>query len=371
MRPFDDAVRSPDYAVRHDDAPWLHDGDLGGRSLLKETDLTQGEFLYLVSLGDHLRAEKRRGWRGNRLAGRNIALIFAKTSTRTRSAFEVAAHDEGGHVTYLGPSESQLGHKESMKDTARVLGRMFDGIEYRGSAQATVDTLGAYAGVPVWNGLTDDWHPTQMLADILTMHDHTAKPLTEVRYCYLGDGRNNTANSLLVTGALLGMDVRVCAPQKLQPADNVLDIAGDLAAHSGARTVVTDDIAQAVAGADFLYTDVWLSMGEPNAEWDDRIDMLLPYQVNAQMLAATGNPGVKFMHCLPALHNRETGIGQEIYSRRGLDALEVTEEVFESPASIVFDQAENRLHTIKALMVATVSDRGHEPGQPTSSASER
>lgn len=337
-----------------------HDIELRGRCLLKETDLTPAEFVHLVDLGELLRAQKRKGQRGDRLAGRNIALIFEKTSTRTRSAFEVAAHDEGGHVTYLGPAESQLGRKESMQDTARVLGRMFDGIEYRGSDQATVETLGAFAGVPVWNGLTDDWHPTQMLADVLTMRDHVTKPLAQISYCYLGDGRNNTANSLLVTGALLGMDVRICAPQSLQPAPGVLDIARDLAARSGARMVVTADITQAVAGTDYLHTDVWLSMGEPYEEWDDRIDLLIPYQVNAKMLAATGNPAVKFMHCLPALHNRETQIGQEIYSRRGLEALEVTDEVFESPASIVFDQAENRLHTIKALLVATVSGHGHE-----------
>ena len=328
--------------------------DLRGRSLLKETDLTAGEFLFLVDLGGRLRADKREGRRAGRLAGRNIALIFEKTSTRTRSAFEVAAHDEGGHVTYLGPGESQLGRKESVKDTARVLGRMFDGIEYRGAAQEAVETLGAFAGVPVWNGLTDDWHPTQMLADILTMRDHAAKPLAEVTYCYLGDGRNNTANSLLVTGSLLGMDVRICAPETLQPAPGVRRIAGGLAASSGARATVTADPAEGVAGADFLYTDVWLSMGEPPAEWDERIDKLLPYQVNANVMAATGNPAVKFMHCLPALHNTETEIGRQIYDKRGLEALEVTEEVFESPASIVFDQAENRLHTIKAVMVATI-----------------
>jgi ornithine carbamoyltransferase len=334
----------------------MTDINLHGRCLLKETDLTRAEFLYLVHLGCHLRSEKRRGWRGNSLAGRNIALIFEKTSTRTRSAFEVAAHDEGAHVTYLGPQESQLGQKESMKDTARVLGRMFDGIEYRGSAQAAVETLGAFAGVPVWNGLTDDWHPTQMLADIMTMQDHVGKPVATISYCYVGDGRNNTANSLLVTGALLGMDVRICAPEKLQPAGRVRGIARDLAAGSGARIVVTDDVSAAVAGADYLYTDVWLSMGEPKDEWDDRIDLLLPYQVNAKMLAATGNPAVKFMHCLPALHNRDTAIGREVCTPRGLDALEVTDEVFESPASVVFDQAENRLHTIKALMIATIGD---------------
>jgi len=319
--------------------------NLRGRSLLKETDLTAGEFIYLIDLGGQLRMEKHMGQRFSRLAGRNIALIFEKTSTRTRSAFEVAAHDEGAHVTYLGPDDSQLGRKESMKDTARVLGRMFDGIEYRGSAQQTVETLGAYAGVPVWNGLTDDWHPTQMLADIFTMRDHTRKPLAEVSYCYLGDGRNNTANSLLVTGALLGMDVRICAPGPLLPSAAVRGIATELAAGSGARLTVTSDLPAAVAGADYLYTDVWLSMGEPAGEWDQRIDLLLPYQVNQDLMAATGNPAVKFMHCLPALHNRDTEIGQQLYDKRGLEALEVTEEVFESPASIVFDQAENRLHT--------------------------
>jgi ornithine carbamoyltransferase len=332
--------------------------DLRGRSLLKETDLTADEFRYLVDLGGRLRADKRAGRRARRLAGRSIALIFEKTSTRTRSAFEVAAHDEGGHVTYLGPGESQLGRKESMADTARVLGRMYDGIEYRGSAQEKVETLGGFAGVPVWNGLTDEWHPTQMLADILTMADHAAKPLIEVAYCYLGDARNNTANSLLVTGCLLGMDVRICGPAGLQPAPGVQATAGGLAAGSGARMLVTDDLASAVAGADFLYTDVWLSMGEPAQEWDERIDALLPYQVNAGVLAATGNPEVKFLHCLPALHNTETDIGQQIYDKRGLTALEVTDDVFESPASVVFDQAENRLHTIKALMVATIGDPG-------------
>jgi ornithine carbamoyltransferase len=329
--------------------------DLRGRSLLKEIDFSAEEFLYLVDLGGRLRADKRAGRRARRLAGRSIALIFEKTSTRTRAAFEVAMHDEGGDVTYIGPQDSQLGRKESMKDTARVLGRMFDGIEYRGDAQDKVETLAAFAGVPVWNGLTDEWHPTQMLADILTMRDHTAGPLTEVTCCYLGDGRNNTANSLLVTGCLLGMDVRICAPEPLQPGPGVRSIATGLAVSSGARMTVTADLAAAVAGADFLYTDVWLSMGEPAQEWDARIDALLPYQVNAAAMAATGNPAVKFMHCLPALHNTETEIGQRIYDQRGLAALEVTEEVFESPAAIVFDQAENRLHTIKAAIVATLA----------------
>jgi len=334
-----------------------HVMDLRGRSLLKETDLSRKEFLYLVGMGSRVREEKRLGFAPHRLAGRNIALIFEKTSTRTRSAFEVAAHDEGAHVTYLGPEESQLGHKESMKDTARVLGRMFDGIEYRGFAQQAVETLSAFSGVPVWNGLTDSWHPTQMLADILTMRDHAPGPLEDVSYCYLGDGRNNTASSLLVTGALLGLDVRICAPEALLPSAAVQGIAADLAAASGARMTVTSQLTEAVRGAGFLYTDVWLSMGEPPTEWDERIDQLLPYQVNAGVMAATGNPAVKFMHCLPALHNRDTQIGQQIYDKRGLDAVEVTEEVFESPASIVFDQAENRLHTIKALMVATMPQR--------------
>jgi ornithine carbamoyltransferase len=331
--------------------------DLYGRSLLKETDLNAAEFLFLVDSARRLRADKRRGVTGRRLAGRNIALVFEKTSTRTRSAFEVAAHDEGGHVTYLGPGESQLGHKESVKDTARVLGRMFDGIEYRGFTQASMEILGAFAGVPVWNGLSDTWHPTQMLADILTMTDHGGRPLAEMSFCYLGDGRNNTANSLLVTGAMLGLDARICAPAGLQPSAEMRDIAAGLAAASGARLLVTEDVHAGVAGADFVYTDVWLSLGEPEDQWDERIDRLLPYQVNAAVMKATGNPATKFLHCLPALHNRDTGIGQRIYARRGLDALEVTEEVFESPASVVFDQAENRMHTIKALMIATLGER--------------
>jgi ornithine carbamoyltransferase len=334
--------------------PKEHAMNLRGRSLLTVTDLTAAEFTFLIDLAEQLRKEKRDGQVGSRLSGRNIALIFEETSTRTRCAFETAAHDEGAHVTYLGPEESHLGHKESMKDTARVLGRMFDGLEYRGAAQEAVETLAAFAGVPVWNGLTDDWHPTQMLADVLTMRDHSAKPLSEVSFCYLGDGRNNTANSLLMTGALLGMDARICAPTALQPSADVQAAAKDLAAESDARLTITTGLAAAIKGVDFLYTDVWLSMAEPPGAWDRRIDLLLPYQVNADAIALTGNPMVKFLHCLPALHNRETHIGQEIYARRGLAALEVTEEVFESPASLVFDQAENRLHTIKALMIATI-----------------
>jgi ornithine carbamoyltransferase len=328
---------------------------LNGRSLLRVTDLSAAEFISLVELARELRAEKRLGFGGGqRLAGRNIALIFEKTSTRTRAAFEVAAHDEGAHVSYLGPGETQLGHKETVKDTARVLGRMYDGIEYRGFTQEAVETLAAYSGVPVWNGLTDTWHPTQMLADILTITDHCAKPLSEVSLCYLGDGRNNTANSLLVTGGLLGLDVRICSPTALRPSQDVQLAAGRLVHRSGARLTVTGDMRSAVAGVDFLYTDVWLSMGEPEQEWEARIDQLLAYQVNAAVLAATGNPDVKFLHCLPALHNRDTDAGQRLYRGRRLDALEVTDEVFESPASVVFDQAENRLHTVKALMIATL-----------------
>jgi ornithine carbamoyltransferase len=323
--------------------------------VLTGTDISAEEFSYLVTLARDLRAEKRLGFGGGRLDGRNIALIFEKASTRTRAAFEVAAHDEGAHVSYLGPGETQLGRKESVKDTARVLGRMFDAIEYRGFAQEAVETLAAHAGVPVWNGLTDTWHPTQMLADILTVTDHCAKPLTEVSLCYLGDGRNNTANSLLMTGGLLGMDLRVCAPAALQPAQSVQLAAGLLARGSGARLTVTSDVRAGVAGADFLYTDVWLSMGEPEDEWNARIDQLLAYQVNSAVLAATGNPDVKFLHCLPALHNRDTEIGRRLaYGGHHLDALEVTDKVFESPASVVFDQAENRMHTIKALMLATL-----------------
>jgi len=328
--------------------------NLRGRSLLKEVDFTREEFIYLIDLAEQLRDEKRSGTEVQRLTGRNIALIFEKTSTRTRSAFEVGAHDQGAHVTYLGPEETQLGHKESMKDTARVLGRMFDGIEYRGFAQEKIEILARYAGVPVWNGLTDQWHPTQMLADVLTMRDHSTRPFDEVAYCYLGDARNNTANSLLVTGALLGADVRLAAPEALLPSKEVREIAERLATTSGARLMVTADVHEAIRDVDFLYTDVWLSMGEPEKRWGERIEQLLPYQVNAELLKATGNPAVKFLHCLPALHNRETEIGEMIFEKWGLAALEVTDEVFESDASIVFDQAENRLHTIKAAMIATL-----------------
>ena len=328
---------------------------LRGRSLLKDVDLSKEEFLGVLALAAHLRHQKRAREEVRYLEGRNIALIFEKSSTRTRSAFEVGAHDQGAQVTYLGPNESHLGHKESVKDTARVLGRIFDGIEFRGSAQRDVEQLAAYAGVPVWNGLTDQWHPTQLLADVLTMTDHATKPLEEIALCYVGDARNNTANSTLVVGALLGLDVRIAAPASLQPSAEVRDIASNLADKSTARLTITDDLESAVAGADFLYTDVWLSMGEPVEEWGERIKLLLPYQVNARLLGLTNNPNVRFLHCLPALHNTDTEIGRELQSKFALDALEVTDEVFESPASIVFDQAENRLHTIKAIMVATLA----------------
>ena len=337
------------HAIDNDDHMHLH-----GRNLLKEVDLTKQEFLAIVDLADQLRAEKRMGTERQRLVGRNIALIFEKASTRTRSAFEVGAHDQGAHVTYLGPEGTHIGQGESMKDTARVLGRMFDGIEYRGFAQDSVEILGRFAGVPVWNGLTDQWHPTQMLADILTMRDHVDKPLDRVGYCYLGDASNNTASSLLVTGALLGMDVRIAAPEELWPSSDVQTIAWELAAQSGARVHIGADVLGGVEGADFVYTDVWVSMGQPASDWDTRIGQLLPYQVNADTMKATGNPDVKFMHCLPALHNTETELGRQIFDKSNLTALEVTDEVFESAASIVFDQAENRLHTIKAVMVASL-----------------
>ena len=325
-----------------------------GRSLLKEIDLSKAEFLTLIDVAALLREEKRSGAERQRMVGANIVLIFEKASTRTRAAFEVGAHDQGAHVTYLGPEGTHIGDSESMKDTARVLGRMFDGIEFRGFSQDSVEILAKFSGVPVWNGLTDQWHPTQMLADILTMRDHTEKALEDVAYCYLGDARNNTANSLLVTGALLGMDVRIAAPEALWPSADVQAIARDLAVDSGARIHIGADVDEGVAGADFLYTDVWVSMGQPASDWESRISQLLPFQVNADTMKASGNPAVKFMHCLPSLHNTETELGRTLKSKFGLEAVDVSDEVFESPASIVFDQAENRLHTIKAAMVASL-----------------
>jgi ornithine carbamoyltransferase len=329
--------------------------DLRGRHLLKETDLTAEEFCSLVSLAAELKAERRSGTETPRLAGRHVALIFEKSSTRTRCAFEVAASPQGAATTYLDPAGSHLGHKESTADTARVLGRMFDAIQYRGSAQRTVEELAAHAGVPVYNGLTDDWHPTQMLADVLTMTEHCRKPLGETAFAYLGDARNNMGNSYLVTGALLGMDVRIAAPRALWPAEEVRQEASRLAEHSGARVTLTEDVTEGVRGADFVATDVWVSLGEPSEVWDERIALLKPYAVTMDVLRATGNPDVRFLHCLPAFHDLGTAVGREIHERHGLDSLEVTDEVFSSPHSVVFDEAENRMHTIKALMVATLS----------------
>jgi len=330
--------------------------NLRNRSFLKELDFTPGELRFLLKLAADLKAAKYGGYEQPRLRGKNIALIFEKTSTRTRVAFEVAAYDQGAHVTYLGPSGTQIGHKESMRDTARVLGRVYDGIEYRGFGQAIVEELAAHAGVPVWNGLTDEWHPTQLLADVMTMAEHSDKPLGQVSYCYLGDARNNVANSLLVGGAKLAMDVRLCAPRSLWPADDLVATAQEIAAETGARITLSEDPAAAVAGVDFLYTDVWVSMGEDPAVWEERIRLLKPYQVNAALVERTGNPTVKFLHCLPAFHDRHTKVGEEMYQRFGLDGMEVTDDVFESERSIVWDQAENRVHTIKAIMVATLGD---------------
>jgi len=328
--------------------------NLRNRSFLKLLDYSPKEIQYLLDLAAELKKAKYAGTEQPRLKGKNIALIFEKTSTRTRCAFEVAAHDQGAHVTYLGPTGSQIGIKESMKDTARVLGRMYDGIEYRGFAQKTVEELAQYAGVPVWNGLTNEFHPTQILADFLTMREHVDKPLNQVSYAYLGDARFNMGNSLLVGGAKMGMDVRIVAPKALQPAPELVAECQKIAAETGARITITDNPESGVKGCDFLYTDVWVSMGEPDSVWKERIELLRPYQVNAALMAATGNPKCKFMHCLPAYHNRETKVGEDVFQKFGLNGVEVTEDVFESPASIVFDEAENRMHTIKAVMVATL-----------------
>ena len=328
--------------------------NLRNRHFLKLLDFTPQEIMFLLDLSADLKAAKYAGIETQRLKGKNIALIFEKASTRTRCAFEVAAYDQGAHVTYLGPSGSQIGNKESMKDTARVLGRMYDGIQYRGYGQKVVEELAKYAGVPVWNGLTDEFHPTQVLADFLTMKEHTDKPLKQVKYAYLGDARNNMANSLMVGGAKLGMDVRIVGPKSLQPDEELVKKCLEIAKETGATITITDDVKKGVAGCDFLYTDVWVSMGEPEDAWKKRIDLLKPFQVNSEAMKMTGNQACKFLHCLPAFHNRETTIGEDIYQKFGLDGMEVTEDVFESPASIVFDQAENRLHTIKAVMVATL-----------------
>ena len=329
--------------------------DLKGRSFLTLVDYTPAEIRYLLDLSVELKAAKRESREVPRLSGLNIALIFEKTSTRTRCAFEVAAYDQGAHVTYLGPTGSQIGHKESVADTARVLGRMYDGIEYRGFGQDRVETLALHAGVPVWNGLTDEFHPTQVIADVMTMVEHAGRPPEEISFCYLGDARNNVGNSLMVGAAKLGMDVRLCGPRSNWPEESLVDRCREWAADGGGSVSVTESVAEGVAGADFLYTDVWVSMGEPAEKWAERIKLLLPYQVNAEAMAATGNPEVKFLHCLPAFHNRDTKVGEQIFEEFGLDGMEVTEDVFESEASVAFDQAENRMHSIKAIMVATLA----------------
>ncbi len=326
------------------------------RNFIKLLDFTPEEIAYMLRLAADLKAAKYAGIEKQRLKGKNIALIFEKASTRTRSAFEVAAFDQGAHVSYIGPSGSHIGYKESMKDTARVLGRMYDAIEYRGFSQEDVDILAQYAGVPIWNGLTDEFHPTQILADFLTMQEHSHKPLSQIAYCFLGDSGNNMGNSLMTGGAKMGMDVRLAGPRDCWPHQEMIETAQAIAAETGAKITITEDAQAAVRGCDFLYTDVWVSMGQPAELWNQRIQQMLPYQVNHKLMEAAGNPQVKFMHCLPAFHNTDTQIGKDIYEKHGLEALEVTEEVFESAASIVFDEAENRLHSIKAVMVATLGD---------------
>jgi ornithine carbamoyltransferase len=330
--------------------------NLRNRSFLKELDFSPQELRFLLKLAAELKAAKYGGYERPQLTGKNIALIFEKTSTRTRTSFEVAAYDQGARVTYLEPTGSQIGHKESMKDTARVLGRTYDGIEYRGYRQETVETLARYSSVPVWNGLTNEFHPTQILADILTMTEHSDKHLHDIAYCYLGDARNNMGNSLMVGGCKLGMDVRLCAPEHHWPDDDLIKECRSIAEETGARLKLTEHIDEGVGGVDFLYTDVWVSMGENPSVWEERIRLLKPYQVNLDVVRRTGNPKVRFLHCLPAFHNRETKFGEEIFEKYGLDGMEVTDDVFESEYSIVFDQAENRMHTIKAVMVATLGE---------------
>lgn len=328
--------------------------NLRDRDLLTLRDFTPQEIEFLLKLSADLKAAKYAGTEQPRLQGKNIALIFEKDSTRTRISFEVAAYDQGAQTTYLGPAGHHMGHKESVKDTARVLGRVYDAIQYRGFGQEIVNELAEYSGVPVYNGLTDDFHPTQVLADLLTMQEHSDKPLHEVAYVFIGDTANNMGNSLLIGGAKMGMDVRLCAPKACQPEQSIQAYARSIAEKTGARITITDDIDTAVQGVDFVYTDVWVSMGEPQEKWAERIKLLIPYQVNAELMAKTGNPRVQFMHCLPAFHDIETTVGKEIQETFGIDAMEVTDEVFESAASIVFDQAENRMHTIKAVLVATL-----------------
>jgi len=324
------------------------------QSFLKLLDFSPKEIRHLLDLSKKLKEEKKKGTEKKKLKGKNIALIFEKTSTRTRCAFEVAAFDQGANVTYIGPTGSQIGHKETMKDTARVLGRMYDGIEYRGFGQSIVEELAEFSGVPVWNGLTDEFHPTQVLADLLTMEEHSKKKLNKISFCYMGDARNNMGNSLMVGGAKMGMDVRLCAPKANWPDEELVKKCKEIAKETGAKITLTENVKNGVTGVDFLYTDVWLSLGEPAEKWEERIKLMKPYQVNMEVIKLTGNPKVKFLHCLPAFHNRDTKVGEEIYKKYGLDGMEVTEEVFESKHSIVFDQAENRLHTIKAVMVATL-----------------
>jgi ornithine carbamoyltransferase len=330
--------------------------NLRHRDFDKLIDFTPKEITFLLHLAQELKAAKYGGYERPRLAGKNIALIFEKSSTRTRCAFEIAAHDQGAHVTYLGPNESQIGYKESMRDTARVLSRFYDGIEYRGAGQEIVDELVKYADVPVYNGLTNEWHPTQFLADALTMIEHSNAPTSQISYAFLGDCRYNMADSLMVGGCKLGMDVRLCGPRSLWPDPKIVDRCKAIATETGAKLTLTDDVDKAVKGVGFVHTDVWVSMGEPDSVWKERIGLLSPYQVNADLLKRTGNPGVKFMHCLPAFHNRQTKVGAQIYEKFGLECMEVTDEVFESDRSIVFDQAENRMHTIKAILVATLGN---------------
>ena len=331
--------------------------NLRNRSLLTVQDYTQQEFKYLLDLARDLKRAKYARTEQEHLKGREICLIFEKTSTRTRCAFEVACHDQGAHVTYLDPSGSQMGHKESAKDTARVLGRMFDAIEYRGAGQEVVEELAKYAGVPVYNGLTDEYHPTQMLADVMTMREHSDKPVSQIKYAYVGDTRSNMGHSLMIVGCLMGMDVRLCGPKQLWPADDYTGIARELEQKYGARLTITDDPQAAVNGVDFVHTDVWVSMGEPKEVWKERIDLLKKYQVNVDLMKASGNPQVKFMHCLPAFHDTQTKVGKDIAEHYGItNGLEVTDDVFETEANVAFDQAENRLHTIKAILVATLGD---------------
>jgi ornithine carbamoyltransferase len=331
--------------------------NLRNRSLLTVQDYTQREFRYLLDLARDLKRAKYARTEQKHLDGKEICLIFEKTSTRTRCAFEVACHDQGATVTYLDPAGSQIGHKESFKDTARVLGRMYDAIEYRGASQQGVEQLAKYAGVPVYNGLTDEYHPTQMLADVMTMREHSDKPIADVKYAYVGDTRSNMGHSLMIVGCLMGMDVRICGPKKLWPSEEYQKIARDLESKSGAKLTITDDPKEAVKGVDFIHTDVWVSMGEPKEVWKERIALLTPYQVNKELMKASGNPHVRFMHCLPAFHDTETTLGKQIAETYGIsNGLEVTNDVFESEANIAFEQAENRMHTIKALLVATLGD---------------